>query len=424
MIFALLLTLASAPLPLQGEVQDVVSDQRARELALLVRRGGHQELVHVDNMATSVVSRSVIDRGDLALAPCGPRGIVFIDGQGVRSKEGKRLIDASPIFSGGDVDEVRFLSLCSAAGEIRLPTAKGIVVLGASAKTPHALSFRPVMRSYGGRSSVGLPRAYAAAWTTYLPQMLDVNVDADPEIEFVLIDETRIFIFDRDQSGTLRRAPSRVVRHRQAFSKGLAKGASTRVLLADVDADGRAEAIVSQFESVFSKRTEAAVVDLSGTASRSTRVRPLFVHDGFSVILGAAQKRIYFAHLDTGAMALTSAIVSGQVSVAVKSIAVGDEDGETLASAALDVDVPRAKLLGTLPRWLAADAAPTPVVGLRPAQNLILRAGVELEQTTNVPLKVDGLFTLDGRLAVVAHARRKSYLTLVDLPKKPARSRR
>lgn len=424
MIFALLLTLASTPLPIQGEVQEAVFDESSQAFALLVRRGGHQELVRVDKKGQTVGSRSVIRRDALALTACGPRGILVVDGQGIRSEDGTRLIDAAPIFSGGDVDEVRFLSLCDGKGEIRLPTVKGIRVLGAGATSAHELSFRPVMRSYGSRSSAGLPRAYAAAWTTYLPQMYDVNVDADPALEFVLVDETRIFIFDRAKNGTLGRAPTRVVRHRHAFSKGLSAGASSRVLLADVDGDGRAEAIVTQFESVFSKKTEAAVVDLSGTASKTTRTRTLFAHDGFSVILGVAQKRVYFAHLNTGAMALTGAIVSGEVSVDVRSIALGEEDGTSHATATLAVDVPRAKLLGTLPRWLAPAAASTPVVGLRLDQRLVLRAGLALEQKTDVPLKVDRLLPVGDRLLVVAQARRRSLVSVIDLPLATARARR
>ncbi len=405
--------LAVAGLSLSGQVQDAAPlGAGPKADAVVVVKSPKGLMAHQIDAAASVIKRTFRPpQSALGLLACGDRGLLFVDAKGVVDPNGARVVSARPLFGGGVPDRMRLLPLCSDRGEIRLPTVDGLLVTGPGGEQT-TLQFRHHARSYGNRSQTGLPRAYAAAWTTYVPLLFDANVDSDPARELVVVNETHIRVFDRASNGQLRAIPTLTIALRTAFSRGIAPGASTRVVLADVDADGTAEALVTQFESVFSKQTRAAVLHLDQGGKRT----PLFDDDGFSVVLGVANRQVVRARIGTGVMALSSALVSGQIGVDVESI---DPQGDLAAvvSATLQVDVPRAKILGTLPQWVGQRKT-APALLFRAQDKTEVRWGDRFEQTLNVGANVSDVFDLGHQLLAVRMGRGQSTLRAVVLPKK------
>ena len=396
---ALSLVLASASaVVLDGAILDVTAigaptPTSTATAALVSHRGRTRVEVIRDATGRDEVVRTIKPpRGTLAAAGCGPRGVIFVDRRGVVDENGARLLDAAPLFGGGRPDVIRFFPLCAPTGEVRLPTATGFSILPGSG-APYPLTYPHVARSYGDRGGAGLLRSYAAAWTTYLPLTFDANVDDDSALEFVVVSETHVDVFDRGDDGRLRPKPTKHVPLRQAFAGGISPGASTRVVLGDLDRDGRDEVVVTQFESPFSKRSSAGALRL--TATGAERV-DLYDDEGFSVVLAVHAGQLLRAKIDTSVVALTGALLSGEVSVLVESVR--DSRSRVVVETALRADIPRGKLLGSLPQWVDGDGA---ILVQDPAGKMELRSGPSFNVVTRLSEETAALaFALPGGVVV------------------------
>lgn len=323
---AWLVYLAAAPAPtlaIPGAAVDALyvgGDEP--EIWVSATERGARRLVRVD-------ARDLTSRGTVAVSTealfvdacplAGAKGdqVVLQDAAGLTDVDGDRLLEGRSLFTVPDASALFVADLCgkvgAARGELRAFVVAGIAVKGAGAA--RTLAMRHQARAYSGRVHRGLrpERGYDAALSLYAPRLFDVDVDGDGDLDLALVHEGRLVVFRRD-GAALGAEPS--LSRDLAASVGAGGDADLRVRLADIEGDGRVEAIVGVTRGAIPEKSEAFVV---GGEQRTpfASARPLWRRDGLVAPLGVRGRDLVVAEVDTSLVSLSGVLLTGKVPVRV-----------------------------------------------------------------------------------------------------------
>ncbi len=338
-------TLGAALLLVAAAVQEAphkVVDGRVDD-ALYVRQGGAaevwltlvpkddtapRELLRLDARSLVVRARTPVAAEALFIDACPGAGaddvVVLADARGAVDASGKRLVEAPSLFAVPDPMSLAVGDLCGddgdGRGELRLPVRDGLAVARVGAP-PVVLAYRHMARAYSGRVHKGLrpDRPYAEALSLYAPRFFDADVDGDRRTDLVAVREGRLVAYLRGSDGVLARAPAAA--RDLVRTIGASPDADLRVRVADLDGDGRGDAVIGVTEGAVPERSEAWVVPSTPRGLFDGAPRPLWKQDGLIVPLDVVTRRgagrVVAGAFDTSLMSLSSAVVTGKLALKV-----------------------------------------------------------------------------------------------------------
>lgn len=317
------------------------------ELWVSATQGGQRRVVRLDARDLSTRASVPVSAAALFLDACplpGAQGdqVVLADASGLTDIDGDRLLEGRALFTVPDPGALLVSDLCgksgAARGELRVLVVEGIAVKGRGA--PRTLKMTHAARAYSGRVHRGLrpERGYDAALSLYAPRAIDVDADGDGDLDLALVHEGRLTLFRRTD-GVLE--PAAQVNVDLAHAVGAGDDADLRVRLADIEGDGRVEAVVGVTRGAIPERSEAYLI--SGGRKPFASARPLWRKDGMVAPIGARGRELVIAEVDTSLVSLSGVLLTGKVPLRVR---VGD--GAPLALTAR-ADVRAGRMDGAMP---------------------------------------------------------------------------
>ena len=310
---------------------------------------GPRELLRLD-AATLQERGRVRAPNDATFVDACPGGagdvVVLADPRGASSSDGARLVDAASLFAVADPSTLAVGDLCGktgdGAGELRLPIRDGLAVARAGGP-PSVLAYKHAAKAYSGRASRGLrpDRAYAEALSLYAPRFFDADVDGDRRTDLVAVREGRLQAWLRGADGGLARAPAAT--RDLARTVGAPAEADLRVRVADVDGDGRGDAVVGVTEGAVPEKSEAWLVPSTARGLFDGAPRLLWRKEGLlvplDVVVRQGRAHVVAAGIDTSLVSLSTVVVTGRLDlrVALWRDGASRDDGSLVLSAALDV---------------------------------------------------------------------------------------
>lgn len=361
---ALSLALASpSSFVVEGDARDALflpSSAGADEAGVWVSRTsrrGQRELVLVDEQGK--VRRTVrVPRGAVSVAACARRGLVFSDARGIVDDEGERLLEGPALLGVPDPSSLYTAPLCAdaAPGELRLAVRDGLRVLSADGSVV-TLPFVHRARAYSGQVHRGLrgTRPYALALSLYAPHLLDADMNGDGRVDLVAVHEARVGVFLRGADGKLT-PDGAVVRDLEGVLGG-GDDVDLRVHVSDLDADGRADVVLSLTRGAVPDRSTVIVLSADALANPRAAEKARWQRDGLLAPLGVvrrgAGRDLVLAEVDTSLTALGSALLTGYVSLEVRLYSLASRRGPSSVTRPLalsaQLDVRAGRMAGAMP---------------------------------------------------------------------------
>lgn len=366
---------SAAPLAAQtwsvpGAAADALAADLDGEPAVWVTasQGGQRTLIRLDPGGRAG-ARLAVPASAVFVAACPGEErarLVFADADGLVDGAGRRLLQARSLFLVADPEVLYRADLCPQApalrGELRTVALGGLHVTTPGGEV-RVLELEHRGHTYSGQVHRGLQanRPYGSASSTYAPHLFDVDVDGDGDLDLVAVHEGRLVAWQRSAEGLARRPWARVD---LAQKTGGGEG-DLRVLLDDLDGDGKVDAVVGRADGILAERSSAFLLTTDGAPFGTSRklwaeeglVAPLSVIDrprgsGRDPHTGPA---LLTTRVNTSVVALGGVVLSGEVEVPLvlrrvqltgREASYVEQPGPTVAAA---VDVRKMQMSGALP---------------------------------------------------------------------------
>jgi hypothetical protein len=303
------------------------------------RASSGRRITLIDVASGRVRPGPAVPRDAVAFDVCGD-GVVFVDGAGLVTASGQRLLAARPLLAVADDRLLVAASACPAAPDERvLVTAEGLLLVrvdpaGAVVDEARLLRLPQRARAYSGQEQRALrsERSYGAALSLYAPRLQSVDADGDGDRDLVALHEGHLAVFLRDND-RLGEVP--VQRDLAALVR--AGDDDLRVRLAP----GRV--LVGVSAGAMPEASRIVVVE-SAAGAPFSRVAFDRRVEGLALLLGAdGAGRPIHAVLDTNLVAVSGVVLTGRVGLALH---LGEAPPLALAAAA---DVRAGRIDGALP---------------------------------------------------------------------------
>ena len=338
-------------LALSSSAEDVATDSAA-PFALVVQ-DGRRALVALSE-AGAPMRIAVPDAANF-VDVCRPGravDLVFATPTGLWSREGAPLIRADGLFHVVDRHRVFRASLCGRTaqtqGERRFFTSEALWVQDGPKRW--RLDVPPHGRSYRGDRgrSYRAARAYDAAQSVYAPRIFERDIDGDGRVDLILVHESTVRVFRRATGGELPRRG-----HTLDLTRALpdSAGHPLRILVDDVDGDGRAEIIVGESEAGLPEDSRIYTIAFD-RRRRFQPARKLWQRTGLvsplAVLRRSSGPLLVVSSIDTSLVALSAVVFSGStdVGIALRDAGGAVRPGPTLT---VDVDVRKMRMVGATP---------------------------------------------------------------------------
>jgi hypothetical protein len=296
--------------------------------------------VAIIDAAAQVRSDAAVDAQVVAVGLCATaKTHAFIEERGLVDDHGRVLIARPPLLSIPDPSMLPIVDVCPTPRERVLLVKEGLAIVTLDdAGTPREETVLPLVhraRAFAGTSHRSLrgDRPYRTALSVYAPWIFAVDVDADKDLDLVLVHEDRAVIFRRHSDGVVR-------------GPGVERDLG-ELIGAPSGSDLRAAPIaggVVVTASTGALPEHSIVATIKGSPERPlATVKRRDVLDGLVIHVSSTETSTTLARIETSLVSLSGVVLTGRVPVELR------RDGRTMLTVPLVADVRAGRVDGALP---------------------------------------------------------------------------